>query len=1288
MALLFAEYKSLQRQSSEMASIHITSYTRATSEHLHKLLSHTSNQLALIATVWRNRGSESNAHDAVQDLLNDLALDPRYTPEIQGLWIFDRKGDLLASTAVVPPSLNIADLPHFRLASQAKRDSVELIIASLPASLVDDKPTLMIAYPLHDRSGRFDGLVSATLALNKVSREVESIHPHEGATYGIYHFNTNAWLFGTSDTGTVPAFPRPDPNLPPMYVKLSQYRPTDGSSQYSVGMVRLQRFPLIVAVVEPDGGLGLAAQRQLQMMVMGTLFSLLLLGGLMYLLYRQHGRFRHNTSSLLRSIEGKDAMLKAMHEGYMVQDHAGMIVECNPQAAQILGLSQERLLLQDSIAPGLRCIRADHSHYPATDHPTARALRDGISLVDERMGVYLEDGTLRWITISVHPFRRPNEEQLCAVCTFSDITHTHELEEQVKRSTRRLQGLLDNAPDAILTVDLSSVIIDANRSVGTLFGYQPAALIGQPLEQLLPDGIAAAHGQLVRNFANEAQNGRKMAPNRKVTARHADGSLMQVEVALATFHEQSGPAFMAIIRDVRQRVKREAALQELLQGITQSPHGFLILDMEGRIQYANHAFARTTPHTIEALVGQDWMALHGDDSRPSDWLTIRQAIIEAGVWQEDVQQGNANGMDVVVRYVLSLVRDEDGLALKVVGVTEDVTNRLRVEQELEKHRSQLEDLVTERTLDLVIAKTAAEEALLSKSAFVANMSHEVRTPLNAILGFAQVLCKEVQDPLVLDRLEMIDIASQQLLAIINDILDFSKLEAGKLEIASEPVSVRAALEYAADLARSKVRHKPVEVEVRVEASVPEWVNSDPIRLRQIVGNLAANAAKFTESGEIKLCASVLTLDSGACQIRLEVSDTGIGIDPKQQNKLFQPFAQADNSITRRYGGTGLGLAICRNLATAMGGSIGLQSEPGMGSVFWVELPFGIVDCGGHTERAKQESQQLGKQPDPRFSGTLLVAEDNPMNQMLVRAMLAPLGVDPIIVEDGAAALAACKDMHFDLILMDLQMPEMDGLSATRILKSDPSTCDIPIVAMTANAFMDDRAACRMAGMADFIEKPVQLSHLVDVLGKYLVQASPQVAAQPLPRESEFRAGPLARAAAEAGLLDIERARGPVDNNAAILESALNMFVDYHAGLPKVLKSALKDGQLQDAERLAHTLKGTAYAIGASQVGVAAESLERSVRKGTPDMVEFTQLVEATHALAEVLEEARIRAKLVLDELRDLLQRNDNAAQNWIAQYGDYLVPLGDVTARRITEAIHLSQFSAALALVSENVHAE
>jgi len=1292
MVLLLGEYQSMQRQSREVASAHIVSYARSTGEHVHNLFNHMGNQLALIATVWRTREGDRSAPDAVQKLLRDLAVDQRHTPEIQGLWIFDRKGDLLASTMPVPPSLNIADRPHFKLASQAPIGSLEAIVASIPRSRLDGKPTLAIAYPRHDRAGHFDGVVTATLSLGNVSREIEAMHPHDGARYAVYNANTGAWLLGTVLAGAAVPFPRPDGTLPPMQVKLSTYSPPGSDAQFNVGMVRLQRFPLVITVLEPEAGLSLEAQRRLQLLVMGTLTGLLLLGGLMSLLYRQYGRFRRNTSSLLRSIEGKDAMLMAMHEGYVVQDETGTVVECNPQAARILGLNQEGLLLQNTMTPGLRCIRPDHTPYPDAEHPALRALHSGTALVDELMGVYLEDESLRWITISAHPFRRPGEAKLSVVCTFSDITHTHELEEQVKRSSRRLQGLLDNAPDAIITVDLNSVIIDANRCAGTLFGYEPAALIGQPLQLLLPQSMTASHGQLVRGFAKEAQNGRKMAPNRKVTARHADGSLMPVEVALAAFHEQGRPTFMAIIRDVRQRVEREAALQELLQGITQSPHGFLILDMEGYIQYANHAFARTTPYLIDALLGLEWLTLDVDDMARPSWVAVRQAIVETGIWQDDVRQRDARGNNVTVRYVLSLVRDEDGNALKLVGVTEDVTARLQVEQELERHRSQLEDLVAERTLDLVIAKTAAEEALMSKSAFVANMSHEVRTPLNAILGFAQVLRKEVQDPRVLDRLEKIDTASQQLLAIINDILDFSKLEAGKLDIASEPVSISAALEYAADLARSKIGHKPVKVSVGVEAGVPEWVNSDPIRLGQVVGNLAANAAKFTERGEITLSARVLSSDAGHCQIRLEVSDTGIGIDPIHQDKLFQPFAQADNSITRRYGGTGLGLAICRNIITAMGGSIGLQSEPGMGSVFWIELPFGLSECGEARIKPKAVGRPATPQAEQRFRGRLLVAEDNPMNQMLVTAMLVPLGLDPVMVDNGLAAIEACQGELFDLILMDLQMPEMDGLTATRALKADPRTRDIPIVAMTANAFTEDRAACRAAGMVDFVEKPVQLPHLVEVLAKYLAPAPapPLRDAQPVSAElvGDFRAGPLARAAAQAGLLDIARARGPVDDNAVILESALEMFVDYHASLPQGLQSALSAGQLKEAERLAHTLKGTAYAIGAVPVGAAAEALERSIKQGAPDQGQLAQLSAATSALAHCLQVEQGRAKATLAELRDQLRRNDVAAQRWVAQYAHYLVPLGEEAEEQIVQAIRLFQFSAALDVLGEDVHAE
>lgn len=393
------------------------------------------------------------------------------------------------------------------------------------------------------------------------------------------------------------------------------------------------------------------------------------------------------------------------------------------------------------------------------------------------------------------------------------------------------------------------------------------------------------------------------------------------------------------------------------------------------------------------------------------------------------------------------------------------------QQSLATQRDSLEDMVTVRTTELVKAKDEAEAANRAKGAFLANMSHEIRTPLNAITGMAHVMRRAGLSPEQLERLDKQDIASRHLLGVINQVLDLSKIEAGKLVLESAVFDPAVIFENVQSIIRSEASAKGLKI-VRDIPELPCLVG-DPTRIQQALLNFASNAVKFTEIGEVRFSARLEQVLVDRVVLRFSVSDTGIGIQPEALVRLFNAFEQADNSTTRQYGGTGLGLALARKLALAMGGDAGAESTPGHGSTFWftVSLPKAEMTELAPGRFAHYDDIEAELRTH-HFGKRVLLAEDEPINQEITALMLNDVGLTVVLANDGLDAVEKAANEAFDLILMDMQMPQMDGLAATRRLRLPPINCQVPIVALTANAFAEDRLQAKAAGMDDFLSKPV------------------------------------------------------------------------------------------------------------------------------------------------------------------------------------------------------------------------
>jgi PAS domain S-box-containing protein len=736
----------------------------------------------------------------------------------------------------------------------------------------------------------------------------------------------------------------------------------------------------------------------------------------------------------------------------------GRVVDANPAAMAMFGYAQRSSMIGQDL----------FSHYEPGDDETARqqaARLEGLAPgAMQPMAEYrLRTLSRRRRLVQATSVRVETASGPATLTFFTDQTEQSRAQDALRRSEGLLSHLVATSPDVItLTEAESGRYAMVNKAFEGLTGWASAEVLGRTADE-----IGIWHNPADRSAIREAIRRDGIASNVPISFRRKDGSTVSMLVSVAPF-EMDGQNYLVLYaRDVseseRTRLVHGAILENASIGIT------LTRDQQ---------FVLTNPR-VEAMFGWERGALigqHGSVVWPTveDWQAVGRDLgprLAAGEQVEiERTMRRRDGSTFLARLLAQVVDPAHPSRGGTIWIIEDVTERRRVE------------------VQLAHAKDEAQAASRAKSAFLANTSHEIRTPLNGLLGLGRLAQQpDISEAQRRDYLNQMMDSAESLSGLISDILDLSKIEAGRLTLETQPFSLRELLASIRLAYLTLAQARGLTFAVEIDPALPAWVFGDPLRTRQILSNYLTNALKFTTEGGITVSVKALTVNnqgSAGEWVRVEVRDTGSGIATEQQARLFQPFTQADESTTRRFGGTGLGLSICRELATLMGGEVGVRSTVGEGSTFWAELPLpGAPAPMAHQPR---EPRAAGAGHEALHGRRVLIAEDHPVNMLIAVAQLEQWGMEVAQASDGRQAIeavhaAASVGKPFDIVLMDVQMPVMGGHDATRELRKHFTADELPIVALTAAALVSERDDAFAAGMNDFLTKPIDTPKLHQTL---------------------------------------------------------------------------------------------------------------------------------------------------------------------------------------------------------------
>ncbi|MHC2086121.1 PAS domain S-box protein [Methylobacterium sp. CM6244] len=1003
--------------------------------------------------------------------------------------LFDERGDFLASRTPPPPSLprvNVRDRAYFQVLS-ANPDQ-GLYIDRTMKGRFSGADLIQTARRLNHPDGRFAGVIVTSIdpaylasqfkAFNLGAQGSIALIGKDGfmrarspQIAGMYEINTRA-VGLPSDLF--------QPNTSGSFQMTSPYdHVTRIYGHRSVGSL-----PLVVNVGKSlNEVMAPLADERLRARVAGVIVTVLLVAGVLILLRGLERGSRQRAALALANDTLAEKEIVARRAEGQAQE-ANRLLSLAAQIAHIghwrIGLPEHTVFWSDEVfrihgrdprdgPPSLEAAIA--AYHPDDQDEVARRVSEAIETgrsFSFSAGIVTDSGVPREVICRGLCEQDAAGATTAIFGTIMDVTDLRQTERAVIESEARYRLLADHTSDMIVQVDLHTTRRYVSPACRDLLGYEPEELIGtKPIDMVHPDDQPEVAALLA-----DLTNGQRTQALKRQRYRRKDGTYVWVEVGYRIIQDAMGQAIgcVASTRNITPRVEAEQRIRESEQRfrlLAENTSELIMLGHDsGRRSYISPASERLLGYTPEALGAMRLSDYVHPDDLDLVYATTRSLVGgQAEATCEYRSRHKVRGW-IWVEGVFRRIPNTQPNEPTIVATFRDISER----------RAQGQALAD--------ARATAERASKAKTEFLAAMSHEIRTPLNGIIGFTDLMIISGRLPLDLQRhAELVRTSSASLLTVVNDILDFSKVEAGAIELNRQVFDLRALIYNGLSIVRGAAVQKGLEIRAVIDPTLPKGLVGDEARLRQVLLNLLNNAIKFTQRGSVTLGVQHVGTTEAGERLRFSVSDTGIGIAKDKQDRLFKRFSQVDGSIERDFGGTGLGLAICKQLVDLMGGEIGVLSETGVGAAFWfsVLLPRGSI---ARTITLVKDA------PVARLSGHLLLVEDNAINQELARAVLEVGGHTVEVVADGGAAIQAVKRSRYDLVLMDVQMAGMDGMTATRRIRAlGDAASTIPIIAMTANVLADQVQAFREAGMDDHIGKPFKRAELYQLIDKWLAMGT-------------------------------------------------------------------------------------------------------------------------------------------------------------------------------------------------------
>ncbi len=816
------------------------------------------------------------------------------------------------------------------------------------------------------------------------------------------------------------------------------------------------------------------------------------------------------------------------------------------------------------------------------------------------------------------------------VVMINDVTSQKLFEKSLSESHQFLKSIFNTLHISIAILDENGMIVQLNdswkRQKAGCYLLGPDCRVGMNYFELCNEAVKGVHGDgalaqaatIIETLIEETMLAKSLDVSREV--KIGDGYF---RVTPRLFEWPETYRTILAFEDITLRKQSEEKIRKLSMAVEQSPAAVIITDSEGVIEYVNQKFVDLTQYSLEEAVGQTPRFLksgfHGADYYSNLWRTIKSGM----EWRGEFRNKRKNGELYWESASITPIVGDEGLITHFVALKEDIGIKKSIEEELKKSKLEADE-----------ARVAAEDASTAKSRFLANMSHEIRTPMNSIIGFTDMLSSTALNEEQQELLEYVKTSSGALLSLINDILDLSKIEAGKLEIDNAEFELNSILDQVIGITRVNAAKKGIRFTYMLDSAINFRVFSDPTRLRQVLLNLVDNAIKFTETTKnVKIIISLESETPETADVKFMVSDEGIGIPESKIGTIFMSFMQSDTSITRKYGGTGLGLTISNHIIKLMGAEgIKVRSAEGAGSDFYFTLRMKKGSAINYSDSG-HGGAVFAKAPYRKKFNILLV-EDNPSNIALTTKVLIKFGHNVAVAVNGEEAVSMSLKHSYDLILMDIQMPVMDGFEATRAIRSRGD--EIPIIAMTASAMKGDHEACMAVGMDGYIPKPINITEINATIETVLARTSLKAGAKKSlpafpaeqkdekPRDISHNDAALERAAAkipglvsqpadesDLKIFDPEKLMFNMGGIKELAVDSVNMFLEYSAAYLKEVKDALDEKNPERIKRAAHKFKGTSLNACALRVANLLLKIEIISKSGSVEecVSLYSKLVE-------------------------------------------------------------------------------